>query len=456
MTSNIKGKFRDRINNIKKMYNNSNSNKKELKKEEKKETKIEENIIIPKVSYERYGIPVISEKKFKQEIEESIEKTNQKKQEVNAHINEKPQKKVKQESEQDKIISKRDIVLKKIKNKLKKEINELEVIESELYLINEGRLSYKDKQELEEDRNKILLLFNKVKKIKEQYQIFKDNPYLDDIIWLDDSTLVDDIIEFKNMVNSSNDIKLVTENLKLYEEYKFLYDEVAKIEKENIRLEEANQRKLAELKEQDERYDAYINSSKEFEIIALKMDRFLVKQDKAMSNLSKKIEHITETEVIEHQIKNLDKLLYFNAKYFFALLLTPLKGVFPSIAMNAISSKQMVENIRKTVHIEEIKRKVYQADDYISELNYTLYSLNDVSSILDNNIDNLSSLETEIKEKFLRYDSDKVERILQNIKKMRKILDNNRYKLEKVKTSVYGNIKKNEKVKKKVLELNKK
>ena len=365
------------------------------------------------------------------------------------------QKKITQQLEKEKQLNnQKDQILKKIKNKLKKELNELEVIESELYLINKGQIDYQSKEKIEEERKKLMQLIEKIKKLKEQYQIFKENNYLEDIIWLNDEGLMDDIIKYKELA-TTEDKEDVKKHLELFEEYKILYVKLEEIEKENQKLDEQNKQKLELRKEQDKSYDAYVENTKEFQKKSLKMDKFLIKQENNMNKLASQIEKITSREVIEKQIKNLDKLLYYDAKYFFALLLTPLKGVFPSIAMNAVATKKMVDNIRKTVHIEEVKKKVYEAPDYLTELDYTLYSLADVGMMLDSNIDRLKSLELEIKEKFQNYDPEKTEQILNNITKMRKILDNNRYKLEKVKTSVYGNIKKNEKVKKRVKELNK-
>ena len=364
------------------------------------------------------------------------------------------QKNISQQLEKEKQLNdQKDLILKKIKNKLKKELNELEVIESELYLINKGQIDYQTKEKIEEERKKLMQLIEKIKKLKEQFQIFKENSYLEDIIWLNDEGLMDDIIKYKELA-TTEDKEEVKKHLELYEEYKSLYIKLEETEKENQKLDEQNKQKMELRKEQDKSYDAYVENTKEFQKIGLKMDKFLIKQENNMNKLASQIEKITSREVIEKQIKNLDKLLYYDAKYFFALLLTPLKGVFPSIAMNAVATKKMVDNIRKTVHIEEVRKKVYEAPDYLTELDYTLYSLADVGMMLDSNIDRLKSLELEIKEKFQNYDPEKTEQILRNITKMQKILDNNRYKLEKVKTSVYGNIKKNEKVKKRVKELN--
>ena len=80
-----------------------------------------------------------------------------------------------------------------------------------------------------------------------------------------------------------------------------------------------------------------------------------------------------------------------------------------------------------------MKKKVYEAPDYLTELDYTLYSLADVGMMLDSNIDRLKSLELEIKEKFQNYDPEKTEQILNNITKMRKILDNNQIQIRKSK-----------------------
>lgn len=369
--------------------------------------------------------------------------------------NKKEQKKVEEQITKEKQLNdQKDLILKKIKNKLKKELNELEVIESELYLINKGQIDYQTKEKIEEERKKLMELIEKIKKLKEQFQIFKENSYLEDIIWLNDECLMDDIIKYKELA-TLEDKENIKKHYQLFEEYKSLYIKLEETEKTNQKLDEQNKQKMELKKEQDKSYDAYVENTKEFQKIGLKMDKFLIKQENNMNKLASQIEKITSREVIEKQIKNLDKLLYYDAKYFFALLLTPLKGVFPSIAMNAVATKKMVDNIRKTVHIEEIKKTIYEAPDYLAELDYTLYSLADIGMMLDSNIDRLKSLESEIKTKFQNYDPEKTEQILKNITKMRKILDNNRYKLEKVKTSVYGNIKKNEKVKKRVKELNK-
>lgn len=457
------------INQVKeyqKLEELENSNKEQLEKQIKASTKSQVHIKSTQKGITKQELPPLNNNFSKNDEEQDLEKRqinlpnkNINNKAINQPLeqsqNENTNREIKQKPNQKKQLNEqKDIILKKIKNKLKKELNELEVIESELYLINKGQIDYQTKEQIETERKKLMKLIEKIKKLKEQFQIFKENNYLEDIIWLNDENLMDDIIKYKELA-TLEDKENIKKHLELFEEYKTLYIKLEETEKVNQKLDEQNQKKLEIKKEEDKSYDAYVESSKEFQKIGLKMDKFLIKQENNMNKLASHIEKITSKEIVEKQIKNLDKLLYYDAKYFFALMLTPLKGVFPSIAMNAVATKKMVDNIRKTVHIEEIKKTVYEAPDYLKELDYTLYSLADVGMILDSNIDCLKSLEIEIKEKFQNYDPEKTEQILNNITKMRKILDNNRYKLEKVKNSVYGNIKKNEKVKKKVKELNK-
>lgn len=457
------------INQVKeyqKLEELENSNKEQLEKQIKASPKSQVHIKSTKKGITKQELPPLNNNFLKNDEEQNLEKRqinlpnkNINNKAISSSLdqskNENTNREIKQKINQKKQLNEqKDIILKKIKNKLKKELNELEVIESELYLINKGQIDYQTKEQIETERKKLMKLIEKIKKLKEQFQIFKDNNYLEDIIWLNDENLMDDIIKYKELA-TLEDKENIKKHLELFEEYKTLYIKLEETEKVNQKLDEQNQKKMEIKKEEDKSYDAYVESSKEFQKIGLKMDKFLIKQENNMNKLASQIEKITSKEIVEKQIKNLDKLLYYDAKYFFALMLTPLKGVFPSIAMNVVATKKMVDNIRKTVHIEEIKKTVYEAPDYIKELDYTLYSLADVGMILDSNIDRLKSLEIEIKEKFQNYDPEKTEQILKNITKMRKILDNNRYKLEKVKNSVYGNIKKNEKVKKKVKELNK-
>lgn len=358
-------------------------------------------------------------------------------------------------NKEEKIINKQDEILKKIKDKLIKQLNELEVIESDMYLLETNSKDMYKKEELEEQRKKIEILLNRVNNIIKQYNIFKNNLYLDNnIIWLDDKNLVDDIIEYRNMLSDISDNEILEKNIALLEEYQIIYDKIVKIENKNNLLEKENEKRLEELKEKDHDYNEYENKTKEIEKTKLTIERFLLKQNKAMDNLEKRIGNIDAREMTEYKIQGLNKLMFFNFKYIAGLLLLPFKGIFPCLAMNAVATREMIKNMNETINLEQRKYFIYSATDYDRELNYKLYSIEDVGGMLDSNIDDISRLEKDIYERFRYYDYEKTQKILKKLRVMKEVLNDNRYKLEKIKSRVNTNIKKNKKVLTRVRNLN--
>ena len=55
-------------------------------------------------------------------------------------------------------------------------------------------------------------------------------------------------------------------------------------------------------------------------------------------------------------------------KYLFYLSLSPFRGVFPSIAMNTLATRDMVRSIRDSMELEKIVKINYYAKDYEYEI----------------------------------------------------------------------------------------
>ena len=154
------------------------------------------------------------------------------------------------EEKEEKIIKLQKEIIDLIKKQLVKNINELEILQSELYLLNiiDGDNIYL--KECQEKIKEIKKLLSKINSLKEKYDYLKDTYDFEYMYEHGDEVLVDKILELKDLCNS-DDIKVVIDNYKILDEYKYLYLKIDKLQDDTIKYEKYKRQKEDELKERD-------------------------------------------------------------------------------------------------------------------------------------------------------------------------------------------------------------
>ena len=344
-------------------------------------------------------------------------------------------------------------IIKKIRSKLDDNINEIEVLESELYFLgidNDKELELKKVQEI---KKKIDNIIKKIDDIKREYDIFKNNYYLEDVTDLDDKLLIDDIIDYKNLLDNIFDNKKLVDDYKLLDEYKDLYDKLEDINGIRERLVSENENKINNYADRDKKYSVICEEVVKIEEIKKDVDSEIERQNRYLDNLMSKIGKIDKNEYSIYKFRGLGELISNSLKYMGLMMVSPFLGFLPGIAASTIATRSMIKNIRKNMGIEEIKKVHYVADDFNSEINHKLNDIDYVYYVIDDALDEIDRL----KRDFLVQYNSSIEGYSDTLNKINKIegkIINNRKKVDIIKRKMFQSKKINEDKMIKVKKLN--
>lgn len=337
-------------------------------------------------------------------------------------------------------------ILDIIKKKLVLSINNLEILQSELYILSEVNGDVKTSIECQKQINEIKNLLNRIKKLKEQYDFLRDNYDFEYLMALDEDNLIDKIIELKDIFGNNQVVALV-EDYKLLEEYKYLYLKIDKLQDKTYEFEEKRQKQYDLLKERNIDFEAFKNKVYNISDTNNLYNRFVNEQNAVISEIDKNILKINSFEQVNYHLKGFNKLLFNSFKYFGLLMLSPLKGVFPAIAAEALITRGMVKNLYRNLNWEEERKIVYEAIDYSSLINATINEMENTSNIIDMTLSDIVRLRTEYNKKFKEYQNDFSEYIdvMHKIDEMENKILGNKIKIEIMKKRALEQKKENNK-----------
>ena len=344
-------------------------------------------------------------------------------------------------------------IITKLKDSFEDKLDELEVLHSELFLLSTYQDSQLELKKVEEIKKKINIIIVRINEIIEQYNLYKKNYYIDNVIGIDDSIIVDDIINYRYLLDSFNDEKAFVKEYKALEEFKSLYNNLEEIKKETEILQKENEDKIEEYGIRDKKFDDIkldmikgldINKDLEYEID---------KQNKYFNELMSKISVINREEYITRHLKGVGNLIGQSLKYMGLMMLSPFCGMLPGIAMQTLATKKLIGNAYKKLHFEEEKHVRYSAINYDSELNHHIVSVSYTEDLLDDTLKDVKRL----KEEFMSIYNSNIpgyEDTLKNIEKIENKLLHNQNKVFIIKNNLRRSKKLNEDKMIKVRELN--
>lgn len=306
-----------------------------------------------------------------------------------------------------------------IKKKLVKNINEFEMLQSELYILKELGIENIYLSECQGDIKEIRKLLSKVKSLKEKYDYLKDNIDFQYMLEYDDSFLIDKILELKEIC-SRDDIKHTIDDYKILEEYKYLYLKIDKLQDDIIKFEEEKNKKAIELKQRDVDFEKLKNDLYVVDKEKERYDSFVKQQEYFIKELEGKISKIDSFERVTYRLKGFNKLLGNSFKYLGLLLINPLKGIIPGIATQTLITKNLVHNLYNNLSWEEDRRMVYEAMDYSGMIGNAINDLDYTTSLVDSTLEEIVLLKNKYKSDFSKY-SENISSYKDAIQKLNKI-----------------------------------
>ena len=318
-----------------------------------------------------------------------------------------------------------------IKKDLVKMLNELEIYESDLFILNEINNDEKTLNECRDNIKEVKKILAKIEQLKEKYDFLKDNYDFEYLLEINNEPLINKIIELKNMFDN-NEVKATVSDYKILEVYKSLYLKVDEIYDKTYKIEEDKLKKEEELKERDINFKKLKEKVYNVDRYNDSYNYFVQEQNNILKSLSDKISKIDSREVIDYTVKGYGRYLANSFKYIGLLMLSPLRGLFPSIAVQTLVTRNTVNQLRKGIVFEEHKRMVYEATDFSNMINYGLNDLDSTGRMVDATLDDLIKLKMDYIDKFKKYQGDFLEYrdVINKINSLQENMINNKIKLE--------------------------
>lgn len=351
---------------------------------------------------------------------------------------------------------KKDILIGIRKNFID-EINKLEVLNSELYVLSKFDMDSSLLQECNDYLKKVKQLLDKLNKLNKQYNIYKENYYFENILDIDDKNLLDKILLFGELCNLEDRRNLV-KDYKVLDTYKYLYSILEEVKEQCALLEEKSEEKIKELEDANIDFKKYQNDIFNKENIVSRCEFIYSKQEELLKEISSKVGNISSYESVRYNLSGFGSLLLNGIKLIGLFALSPFKGLFPSISLQTSLTKKTVSNLRKSIASTKKTEIVYTADDYIDKLNYSINEMDDMYKYISSTISDIDSLRDEYISKFSLYKEQlpNYNYYLKKINTLRKVMVNNQAKIVFLNKKIKENKKVNEKTLIRVKKLNEK
>lgn len=351
---------------------------------------------------------------------------------------------------------KKDILIGIRKNFID-EINKLEVLNSELYVLSKFDIDSSLLQECNDYLKKVKQLLDKLNKLNKQYNIYKENYYFENILDMDDKNLLDKILLFGELCNLE-DRKNLVKDYKVLDSYKYLYFKLEEVKEQCALLEEKSEEKIKKLEDANIDFKKYQNDIFNKENIVSRCEFIYSKQEELLKEISSKVGNISSYESVRYNLSGFGSLLLNGIKLIGLFALSPFKGLFPSISLQTSLTKKTVSNLRKSIASTKKTEIVYTADDYIDKLNYSINEMDDMYKYISSTISDIDSLRDEYISKFSLYKEQlpNYNYYLKKINTLRKVMVNNQAKIVFLNKKMKENKKVNEKTLIRVKKLNEK
>lgn len=346
-------------------------------------------------------------------------------------------------------------ILDLIKKKLVRNINELEILQSDLYVLkqlNNGEI-YLD--ECQENINEIKSLLSKVSSLKEKYDYLRDTVDFEYMLEYDDDLLIDKILELKDIC-LRNDIRNVIDDYKILDEYKYLYLKIDKLQDDMFKYEEYKNNKVEELKQRDIDFDKMKCDLYDVDGEKERYDIFVRQQELLLKDLNDKVSKIDSYENVTYRLKGFNQLLGNSFKYLGLLLVNPLKGFVPSIAVQTITTKNMIKNLYNNLEWEEERKTVYEVIDYSMSINSMINDLDNMSLMINSTLEDIIVMKAKYVKEFSQYENSfsEYKDAIKKIEEIENVLLGNKIKVEMIQRKMIEKEKENESKLKMVKKLN--
>lgn len=325
-------------------------------------------------------------------------------------------------------------IINLIKKDMIKMVNEYEILESELYILSQINGESKVLSDCQKNVLEIKKLLCKLDKLKNKYDYLKDNYDFEYMLEINDGELVDNIIELKNIVDNNELVKL-SEDYKLLDAYKYLYLRIDDLHERVDNYEKYKEDQIVELRKRDIDFDKVKEKVFDIDKVNSSYEHFISEQNDFLKELNEKVANISSHEEVYYRMNGFGRFLGNTFRYLGLLMLSPLRGVVPSIATQTIITRNAMGNLYNNIHWEENRRMVYSAIDYSSEIRNAINDLDSTDKLVDKTLDDIIHLKMIYNDKFKKYQGDfyEYQEVIRKINDMENKIIGNKIKVELMK-----------------------
>lgn len=293
-------------------------------------------------------------------------------------------------------------IIDKLKESFEDKLDEISVLESELFLLEKSQENELELSKVREIKKKISELVKQVNELIDQYDLYRTSYYIDNITDIDDNILADDIIQYRELLDSFSSEKEFVKEYKALEEFQKFYRNLKAVRDDTERLVDNNEHKIEEFDIRDKKYNEIKLSLVSADEIDKNCLYEIEKQNEKFNNLIRNMDGIKEEEYFTTHLRGVGDLISNSLGYIGLLMLSPLSGLIPSIAVQARATRRMISNVYHNLHVESVRHVRYTAVDYSREYNQSLCDIDYVDDLLYDTLKDVKKL----KEAFLlQYDS---------------------------------------------------
>jgi len=346
-------------------------------------------------------------------------------------------------------------IINLIKKRLVKNINELEMLQSDFYVLNEINNDDIYLNKCKDNIKEIKKLLSKVKVLREKYECLRENNDFEYLLEFDDDLLIDKILELKDIC-SNYEIKQTIDDYKILEEYKCLYLKIDMLQENSLEYENYKNEKIEELKQRDIDFDKMKEKIYDFDRENERYNDFVWRQEQLCLELNDKISKIDSYERFNYKLKGFNQLLGNSFKYMGLLLISPLKGLVPGIVTQTVITKNVVSNLYRNLEWEENKKIVYNAINYADEINIALNDIDNAALMINSTLEEVIKMKSKYINEFSKYEGSfsSYKDAIKKINKIENAVIGNKIKLEKIRENMKEKERLNDIKMKKVKKLN--
>ena len=351
-------------------------------------------------------------------------------------------------------ILEKDLILR-IQLGFEDKLDDLEVLEGQLFLLFEEEKNALVIEQIRVLKKKISLFVEELNRIIDQYNAYKRNYYIDNVIDIDDSVIADDLVRYRMILDYKDDEKGFVGKFKKLEEFKRLYVGLNDVKGRVSELKDKVKEKDILFKERDGKYRDILNGMLDVNNINKSCNEEMERQNDYFERLMKDISDIKSERYITTHIRGLGDLASMSIRYLGLLMLSPLRGTIPGIGIQTLMARNMIVNMYNNIHVERVEHVRYYAKDFERDINDKLNDIDYTSLLIDDALEKIDSLSSDF---MLQYQSNipNYDDTLNKISKIRRVIVRNQNKINKIKNNFLKSKKVNEEKLIRVRELNEK